>query len=36
MNNFFNYDNITGNVSLNGPDLLLINEFKTLMDLERN
>ena len=36
MNNFFDYDNVTGRVTLNGPDLLLIPEFKELMGTERN
>lgn len=36
MNNFFEYNNVTGTVQLNGPDLLLIQEFKALMDPERN
>lgn len=36
MNNFFDYDNITGTVTLNGPDLLLIKEFADLMDPKRN
>lgn len=36
MNNFFDYDNVTGRVTLNGPDLLLIPEFKELMSTERN
>lgn len=36
MNNFFEYDNATGNVQLNGPDLLLIKEFKALMEPSRN
>lgn len=36
MNNFFDYNNTTGQVTLNGPDLLLINEFKQLMEPERN
>lgn len=36
MNNFFEYNNATGQVTLNGPDLLLITEFKKLMDPERN
>ena len=36
MNNFFEYNNVNGNVELNGPDLLLISEFKALMNDERN
>lgn len=36
MNNFFDYNNATGQVTLNGPDLLLVSEFKQLMDPERN
>lgn len=36
MNNFFEYNNVTGDVELNGPDILLIREFAALMDLSRN
>lgn len=36
MNNFFEYNNATGEVTLNGPDLLLIKEFAALMDTNRN
>ena len=36
MNNFFVYNNQSGIVELNGPDLLLIKEFAALMDAERN
>lgn len=36
MNNFFEYNNVNGEVTLNGPDLLLIREFAKLMDLNRN
>lgn len=36
MNNFFDYNNTTGQVTLNGPDLLLMSEFKQLMNPERN
>lgn len=36
MFNFFEYNNVNGNVELNGPELLLVKEFSALMDLERN
>ena len=36
MNNFFDYNNTTGQVTLNSPDLLLISEFEQLMTPERN
>lgn len=36
MNNFFDYNNATGEVTLNGADLLLIKEFADLMNPERN
>lgn len=36
MNNFFDYNNATGTVSLNGPDLILIPEFAKLMEPNRN
>lgn len=36
MNNFFEYNNVNGEVTLNGPDLLLIREFAKLMELDRN
>lgn len=36
MNNFFNYNNITGEIELNTPEILLINEFAALMDKNRN
>lgn len=36
MNNFFDYNNATGQVTLNSPDLFLISEFQQLMTPERN
>lgn len=36
MNNFFNYDSSTGQVTLNVPEILLINEFKKLTEKNRN
>lgn len=36
MNNFFEYNNVNGEVTLNGPDLLLIREFAKLMEADRN
>lgn len=36
MNNFFDYNNINGQVTLNGPDILLIREFADLMNNDRN
>lgn len=36
MNNFFEYNNVNGEVTLNGPDLLLIREFAALMEDSRN
>lgn len=36
MNNFFDYNNANGQVTLNSPDLLLIREFAALMDDSRN
>lgn len=36
MNKFFEYNNVTGNVQLNGPDILLVEEFKALMEPSRN
>ena len=36
MNNFFEYNNVDGSVQLNGPELLLISEFKALMNTDRN
>lgn len=36
MNNFFVYDNVSGNVELNSPDILLVKEFEVLLDSERN
>lgn len=34
--NFFTYNNANGNVELNNPDILLVREFKSLLDDERN
>lgn len=36
MNNFFNYDNISGQVTLDKPEILLIPEFKKLIQPDRN
>lgn len=36
MNNFFIYNNESGIVELNGPDILLVKEFAALMDNKRN
>lgn len=36
MNDFFEYNNVDGNVQLSSPDILLVKEFSKLMDLERN
>ena len=36
MNNFFDYNNANGQVTLNSPDLLLIREFAALMEDSRN
>ena len=32
----FQYDNVTGRVELNAPEILLIREFAALMDVKRN
>ena len=32
----FQYDNVTGKVELNTPEILLIREFAALMDIKRN
>lgn len=36
MNNFFSYNNMSGKLELNTPEILLIPEFKALVDEERN
>lgn len=36
MNNFFTYNNVSGMVELNEPEILLIKEFSELMDPNRN
>lgn len=34
--NFFTYNNANGNVELNNPDILLVREFKNLLNDDRN
>ena len=36
MNNFFMYNNQTSTLELNEPEILLVDEFAKLMDLDRN
>lgn len=36
INNIFVYDNVNGKIELNTPEILLVREFSTLMDPERN
>lgn len=36
MNNFFSYDDTTGQVQLEDPSILLVKEFDDLMDVKRN
>lgn len=36
MNKIFQYDNVSGRVELNEPEILLVREFAALMDDERN
>lgn len=36
MNNFFLYDNLTGELQLDDPNILLVKEFADLNDLKRN
>ena len=36
MNNFFTYNNVTGRVEIDQPELLLIEEFSNLLTPERN
>ena len=36
VNKIFEYNNATGQVELNTPEILLVREFAALMDNERN
>ncbi len=36
MNNFFQYNNVTGKLELNEPEILLVREFAELFDTKRN
>lgn len=36
MNNFFNYNNINGEIELNTPEIALTREFNVLLDPKRN